>query len=108
VQLLDLIATDKRERFFKQVSGGQSMSKLLKGFLVIALALVVFSAAAEARGGHHGGGGWHGGWHGGGSGWGVPYWGRYPYYYAPGDCGWVRMRVWRHGYWVVQRFWRCW
>jgi len=87
-------------------------------------------------GGWHGGGGWRGGgWHGGyrrgwggwgwgpaiglgigvGSGWG---WG-YPYgYYAPGPyyssyygeprCGWVRVRSWRHGYWVVRRAWRCW
>ena len=38
------------------------------------------------------------------------YYGYGPYYAAPyygGDCGWVRTRVWRHGYWVVRRVWRC-
>lgn len=103
---------------------GLSMSKLVKMFLILALAAVVFSAPAEARGGHggggHHGGGWHGGgWHGGGwrgGGWGGGYWGPYlyyqpyyqPYYYGPGDCGWVRVRVLRRGYWVVRRAWRCW
>ncbi|WP_210209863.1 hypothetical protein [Pseudolabrys taiwanensis] len=67
--------------------------------------------------------GWGGGWGWGpaiglgigvGSGWG---WG-YPYgYYAPGPsyyygpparCGYVRVRVWRSGYWVIRRVWRCW
>ena len=44
-----------------------------------------------------------------GSGWG---WGGYPYYaepyYAGPDCGWVRVRVRRHGHWVLRRAWRCW
>lgn len=32
-----------------------------------------------------------------------------PYYYGPqADCGWVRVRVWRNGYWVLRRAWRCW
>ena len=56
------------------------MSKFVKGVLVVALAVSVFSAAAEAqhRGGGHGGGGWHGGgYHGGyrGGGWGWGGWG---------------------------------
>ena len=67
------------------------------------------------RGGHGGwhGGGWHGRrWYGGGWGWG-PAWGwGYPYYYGGyyGDqaCGWARVRVWRHGHWVLRRAWRCW
>ena len=31
------------------------------------------------------------------------------YYYDPGGCGcgWVRVRVLRHGHWVVRRVWRC-
>lgn len=86
------------------------MSKFVKGLLIVVLAAVVFSAAAEARGGHHGG---HGGWHGGGWGWGLPYFGSYPYYYQPyyydpADCGWVRVRVLRNGRWVPRRVWRCW
>jgi hypothetical protein len=111
-----------------------SMSTIIKTFLAVALAMAVFSSAADARGGHGGhgghGGGWHGGgWHGGGhygggwhgghygggrwyGGWGGAYLGPYPYYapsyYYPGDCGWVRVRVWRNGYWVVRRAWRCW
>ena len=78
------------------------MSKIIKGLLVVACAAVVFSGAAQARGG----GGRHGGaWHGGGGGWGyagggfaagailggllaAPYYGAgyYPgpgYYYGP-------------------------
>ena len=88
-------------------------------------------------GGGHSGGSWHGGgggnWHGGGSwhgggwgyrgwGWGYrgwgwgwpayygygPYYG--PYYYAggPANCGWVPVQVWRNGYLVTRRVWRCW
>ena len=114
------------------------MLKFTKGLGIVALALVVSVGGALAqRGGHggggHGGGGWHGGggygggWHGGGyrggyyggyrggyyggyygGGWGWgPYWGG-PYYYGPGDCGWVRVRVLRGGYWVVRPVWRCW
>jgi len=30
------------------------------------------------------------------------------HYYGPGDCGWVRVRVLRHGHRVVRRVWRCW
>lgn len=70
-------------------------------------------------GGGGGGGGWHhhgwhgGGWRGGGWGWGpgfaLGFGAAYPYYYAQaGDCGWARVRVWRHGYWVIRRAWRCW
>ena len=29
------------------------------------------------------------------------------YYYDPGGCGWVRVRVLRHGHWVVRRVWHC-
>lgn len=106
------------------------MLKLVKFFASVALIVVVFSAAAEARGGHggggHGGGGHGGGWHGGGGhggggfrgggwgsgfgfGFGSPYYYGGPYYYGPqADCGWVRVRVWRNGYWVLRRAWRCW
>lgn len=97
------------------------MSKLVKLFVSFALIFVVFTAAAEARGGHwHGGGGhWHGGGWGGGGwgwggfgpgwGWGPPYGNYYPgpYYYG-GGCGWTRVRVWRGGHWAVRRAWRCW
>jgi hypothetical protein len=93
---------------------GAAMSKLIKIFASVALMVVVFSAAAEARGGHsgHHGGGWHGGGgFRGGIGWG---WGGYPYGYYPGPyyyapaCGWVPVRVWRRGHWVIRSVWRCW
>jgi len=85
------------------------MSKLVKIFASVALIAVMFTATAEARGGH-GHGGWHHGGHWRGGGWG-PAWGwGYPYAYYPrtyyyADCGWVR--VWRHGRWVLRRSWRC-
>lgn len=110
------------------------MSKILTGVVLaagLALAAPQAAMAQHFHGGGHGGG-WHGGgggWHGGGGhwrggGWGggfgpgfalglgfgaAPYYGYGPYYAAPygGDCGWVRTRVWRHGYWVVRRVWRC-
>jgi hypothetical protein len=95
------------------------MSKITRGLGLALLALVISLGTAEAAGHGHGGyghgggwhgGGWHGGgWRGGGWGWGGPYWGAYPgYYYGPSDCGWVRVRVLRNGYWVVRRVWRCW
>ena len=104
------------------------MSKLVKFFAIAALisgALAMTPGPAAAQH-HHGGGHWHGGgghFRGGGwggfgpgfalgfgSGWG---WGGYPYsyyddYYAAPPCGWVRVRVWRHGHWVLRRAWRCW
>jgi len=98
------------------------MSKLVK-FLAIAFlvggafAMTPGPAAAQH---HHGGGHWHGGWggfgpgfaFGFGSGWGWG-WGGYPYYAEPyyydqPVCGWARVRVWRHGHWVLRRAWRCW
>lgn len=106
------------------------VAKLLAGLVVAAGVAVAVPQAAMAQhwhggGGHwHGGGGhWHGGWHGGhhwrGGGWGwgpgfalgfglgaAPYYAS-PYYYG-GDCGWVRTRYWRHGFWHVRRVWRCW
>ena len=103
------------------------MSKLVKFFAIAALLVGAFAmtpgpAAAQH---YHGGGHWHGGgghWHGGGWGWGRGFgwglgWGYpyyyggpyYPYYYDGGpDCGWVRVRVWRNGHWVIRRAWRCW
>lgn len=102
------------------------MSKLVKFLVSVALIVVVFSATAEARarhGSHHGGwhgghhGGWHGGHHGGwrgagwrrGWGWGYPYYYSGPYYYTvPRECVRVRVRVKRHGHWVLRRVWRCW
>ena len=113
------------------------MSKLTRfiaiaALIVGALAMTPGPAAAQRHGGHGGHGGWHGGgghgggWHGGGGwrgggwrgggwGWGPgfvwglggPYYGGY-YYDEPGDCGWVRVRVWRNHHWVWRRAWRCW
>lgn len=96
------------------------MTKLMKIFagmmlLAGAIAFTPGTAMAQYHHGWHGHGGWHGGWGRGfgwgyGWGWGAPY--AYyppPVYYAPGgDCGWVRVRAWRHGHWVVRRTWRCW
>ena len=111
------------------------MSKFLKVFASAALiaGAVAFTAGSASAqgwhggGGHGGGGSWHGGgWHGGGWGWrgggwgwgwGWPgaYYGYGPYYgpsyyYAggPGACGWVPVTVWRNGYQVTRRVWRCW
>jgi hypothetical protein len=95
------------------------MSKLVKSFAIAALiagALAVTPGPALAQHHHHGG---HGGWHGGGwrgGGWGAgPFWGwggMYPYYaepyYAEPTCGWVRVRVLRHGRWVRRLVRRCW
>jgi hypothetical protein len=92
------------------------MSKIIKGLLIVSLAVVISAGAAYARGGHggwHGGhGGWHGGhggWYGGGWGWGgfaagavvggllaAPYYYGDPYYYggpyAYDDC-YLRRRL---------------
>jgi hypothetical protein len=99
-------------------TGGASMSKPVKLFagLVLAVGLMTaMPAAAQARYWH---GGWHGGWYGSWRGGWVrfgfgPRWG-YPYayyprvYYAPApQCGWVRVRV-RHHHWVLRNSWRCW
>jgi hypothetical protein len=89
--------------------------KLVKVFAIVALLVAAPGTALAYHGGHHWHGGWHGGWRWGGPrvyfGWGYPgyYYGN-PYYYAPPpeDCGWVRIRYWRHGYWRVRRVWRCW
>lgn len=97
-------------------------SKVLTGLVLAAGLALAAPQAADAQhfhGGWHGGGwhggGWHGGhWHGGGWGFGPGFAlgygiGAAPYYaYGPGDCGWVRVRVWRHGYWTLRRVWRCW
>lgn len=92
-------------------------TKLLAG-VVLALGIGAASPAmAQHWHGHGGGhyGGWHGGhgWHGGGwggpgitFGFGTPYYAA-PYYYG-GNCGWVRQRYLRHGYWHLRRVWRCW
>jgi hypothetical protein len=102
------------------------MSKLVKFLAIAALVAGAFAmtpgpaTAQHHHGGHwHGGGGhWHGGWGWGrGFGWGFGFgpgwgWGGYPYYaepyYAQPTCGWVRVRVWRHGHWYLRRAWRCW
>jgi hypothetical protein len=113
------------------------MSKLLKYFAAVALVAgaMAFTPNVASAQRHHGGGGggWHhggggggwrhhgwrgGGWRGGGWGWGpgfalgfgaaYPYYYGGPYYAQAGDCGWVRTRVWRRGYWVIRRAWRCW
>ncbi len=103
------------------------MSKLVQLFAACALAAGLMTAVPDlalAQRHHHGGwhGGYHGGWRGGGWrgggfsfgwGWGYPF-AYYPpaYYYPPPyytrDCGWVRVRVWRHGRWYWRRAWRCW
>ena len=105
-------------------------TKVLVGLTLAAGLAVAAPQAAMAQHGH-GGGGWHGGgggWHGGGGhwhggGWGGgfgpgfalglgvgagPYYGYGAPYAYGGDCGWVRHRVWRGGYSVVRRVWRCW
>ena len=116
------------------VTRGPVMSKFTKVLGIVALALIINIGAAVAAGygggghgggggyggGGHGGGGYgggyrggghgggyRGGWGGGGWGWGGG-WGPDYYYDEPGDCGWVRVRVLRHGHRVVQRVWRCW
>ena len=38
----------------------------------------------------------------------APYWYGYGPYAYGGNCGWVRARVWRHGFWVIRRVWHCW
>lgn len=93
------------------------MSKLVKFFAIGALVAGAFAmtpAPAAAYHGH-GGGHWHGGGGRGGFGPGFAFgsgWGGYPYYaepyYAGPDCGWVRVRVRRHGHWMLRRAWRCW
>jgi hypothetical protein len=91
------------------------MSKLVRFFAIAALVAGAFGmtpgpAAAQH---HHGGGHWHGGGTGPGFGFGFgPAWGwGYPFYAQPyvegPDCGWVRVRVWRHGHWALRRAWRC-
>jgi hypothetical protein len=97
------------------------MSKLVRFFAIAALVAGAFAmtpgpAAAQH---HHGGGHWSGGGHWRGGGWGPgfgfgfgPAWGwGYPFYVQPyvegPDCGWVSVRVWRHGHWVLRRAWRC-
>jgi len=99
--------------------------KLLAGAILASGILAMAPQAAQAQhhrigGGHyyHGGGHYHGGYYrGGGWGWGPGFalgfgLGAAPYYAAPyyygGNCGWVRERFWRYGYWHVRRVWRCW
>ena len=93
------------------------MSKLVRFFAIAALIVGAFAMtpgpAAAQR--HHGGRHWHGGGWGPGFGFGFgfgPAWGwGYPFYAQPyvegPDCGWVRVRVWRHGHWALRRAWRC-
>ena len=98
------------------VTRGPVMSKFTKVLGIVALALIINIGAAVAAGyggggygGGYRGGGHGGGWGGGGWGWGWGGgWGPDYYYDEPGDCGWVRVRVLRHGHRVVQRVWRCW
>ena len=75
------------------------------GLAVAAAVAMPLSASAHGHGGH----GWHGGGWGGPRitfGFGTPYYAA-PYYYG-GNCGWVRQRYLRHGYWHLRRVWRCW
>jgi hypothetical protein len=98
------------------------MSKLVK--ILVALTLIggtitasIGSADAHYRRhyrGYYGGWGWGPAW-GFTWGFGYPYYARPfapyygPYYYAPAPaCGYVRVRVWRRGHWVIRRVWRCW
>jgi len=98
-------------------------TKLLAGVVLAAGLSAAVPQVAMAQHHWHGGGGhhWHGGGWGGGFGPGFAlgfglgaapyYYGGGPYYASPyygGDCGWVRTRVWRHGYWHIRRVWRCW
>ena len=79
-------------------------TKLLAVLALIVGVNAVASSAAEARWGHRH---WHGGW-----GWRAPYpyYGYYgpPYYAGPPACGYARVLVWRNGYRVWRRVWRCW
>jgi hypothetical protein len=99
------------------------MSKFTKLMAGAILALGIAAAAPQAAMAQHWhGGGWGRGWHGGGWGWGgfapgfalglgvasAPYWYGYGPYAYGGSCGWVHTRVWRHGFWVIRRVWRCW
>ena len=89
------------------------MSKLVKFLAIAALVGGAFAMTPGPAAAYHGHGGGHwrgGGWGPGfvfgfGPGWG---WGPYYPYYAEPACGWVRVRVWRHGHWVLRRAWRCW
>jgi hypothetical protein len=92
------------------------MSRFAKMFGALALAAgaIALTPGAALAQHHHGGGHWHGGYYRGGGwgpgfgfGWGGPYYYGAPYYAGP-NCGWARVRVWRHGTWVVRRSWRCW
>jgi hypothetical protein len=81
--------------------------KFAAALTLIAGVVAAVPGTAEARYRHHG-------YYGGGWGWGprvyygYPYAYR-PYYYAPPpeDCRYVRVRVWRDGYWRLRRVWRC-
>jgi hypothetical protein len=101
-------------------SGAASMAKRLKVFLAALALTLVFAATADAghwrR--HHG---WNDGWDGYdfrgyrgtlyGPGWawrGPPIYYHQPYYYAAPACGYVRVRVWRHGTWRIRYVRRCW
>lgn len=101
------------------------MTKLMKTIVVVALlvgGVTLASAPAQARWGHHHGWhrGWHHGWHHGGwrgfgwgfgIGFGAPFAYYPPVYYRPyyaPPCRWVRVRVWRHGYWRWRSVRRCW
>ena len=88
------------------------MSKFTKLMAGAVLAVAIAAAAPQAAMAQH--------WHGGGWGWGgfapgfalgvasAPYWYGYGPYAYGGNCGWVRARVWRHGFWVIRRVWHCW
>jgi hypothetical protein len=99
------------------------MSKQMRILAIVGMiAGAVAAAPSSALAYHHGHGSYrHGGgyYHGGGWGWGGYGWGwgwgpafAYypPVYYAPPpqECGWVHVRVWRHGHWVLRRAWQCW
>jgi hypothetical protein len=92
----------------------KKLAKVFAAFVLIAGVIAAAPDAAQAR--------WHGHYWGG---WGGPHiyfgWGyppAYPYYYRPyyrrhyyapaPDCGYVRVRYWRHGHWRLRRVWRCW
>jgi len=102
------------------------LAKVIAAAALIAGSVAIMPGAAQARWHGDGHGGWHSGshhgWRGGGWGWGpgfglglglgyawgYPYYYGRPYYYGPPACGWTYVRVWRNGYWVVRRVWRCW
>lgn len=88
-----------------------TLNRVLLAIVLVAGISLALPSGAEAQWRHHHHRGWHGGFGPGfalgfGLGYGVPYY--YPPPYYARECGWVRERRWRRGYWRWRRVWRCW